>query len=41
MHLQLAREDVQDELASLDGEQLFVTSPKGMIVQGVQMEASQ
>ncbi|KAK0475322.1 hypothetical protein EDD18DRAFT_1116096 [Armillaria luteobubalina] len=41
MHLQLAQEDVQDELAGLDGDELFVTSPKDIIVQGVQMEASQ
>ncbi|KAK0493893.1 hypothetical protein EDD18DRAFT_1077920, partial [Armillaria luteobubalina] len=41
MHLQLACEDAQDELASLEGDQLYFTSPKDMIAQGVQIEASQ
>ncbi|KAK0492134.1 hypothetical protein EDD18DRAFT_1358166 [Armillaria luteobubalina] len=41
MHLQLAREDAQDELADLDGDQLFITSPKDMVAQGVQIEALQ
>ncbi|KAK0465758.1 hypothetical protein IW261DRAFT_1427079 [Armillaria novae-zelandiae] len=35
MRLQLAREDAQDELAGLDGDQLFVTSPKDMVAQDV------
>ncbi|KAK0478572.1 hypothetical protein EDD18DRAFT_1312571 [Armillaria luteobubalina] len=37
MCLQLAREDAQDE----EGDQLYIMSPKDMIVQGVQIEASQ
>ncbi|KAK0465848.1 hypothetical protein IW261DRAFT_1426997 [Armillaria novae-zelandiae] len=37
----LAREDAQDELAGLEGNQLYVMSPKDMIAQGVQIEASQ
>ncbi|KAK0477410.1 hypothetical protein IW261DRAFT_1551980 [Armillaria novae-zelandiae] len=41
MHLQLAHEDAQDELAGLEGNQLYVMSPKDMIAQGVQIEASQ
>ncbi|KAK0493830.1 hypothetical protein EDD18DRAFT_1356320 [Armillaria luteobubalina] len=41
MHLQLAQEDAQDKLAGLESDQLFVTSPKDMISQGVQIEASQ
>ncbi|KAK0186579.1 hypothetical protein F5146DRAFT_1142955 [Armillaria mellea] len=41
MHLQLAQEDVQDKLAGLEGGQLFITSPKDMILQGVQIETSQ
>ncbi|KAK0228030.1 hypothetical protein IW262DRAFT_1532140 [Armillaria fumosa] len=41
MHLQLACEDAQDELAGLEGDQLYVMSPKDMIAQGVQIEASQ
>ncbi|KAK0470911.1 hypothetical protein IW261DRAFT_1553650 [Armillaria novae-zelandiae] len=41
MRLQLARKDAQDELAGLEGDQLYVTSPKDMIAQGVQIEASQ
>ncbi|KAK0498116.1 hypothetical protein EDD18DRAFT_1350738 [Armillaria luteobubalina] len=41
MHLQLAHEDAQDELVGLNGDQLFVMSPKDMVAQGVQIEASQ
>ncbi|KAK0213555.1 hypothetical protein IW262DRAFT_1301039 [Armillaria fumosa] len=41
MCLQLACEDVQDELAGLEGDQLYVMSPKDMIAQGVQIETSQ
>ncbi|KAK0486702.1 hypothetical protein EDD18DRAFT_1311625 [Armillaria luteobubalina] len=41
MHLQLAREDAQDEMAGLDGDALHTTSPKGMISQGIQLESSQ
>ncbi|KAK0466634.1 hypothetical protein IW261DRAFT_1553911 [Armillaria novae-zelandiae] len=40
MHLQLAQEDAQDELAGLDGNELHTTSPKDMISQGIQLEAS-
>ncbi|KAK0230564.1 hypothetical protein IW262DRAFT_1478045 [Armillaria fumosa] len=41
MHLQLAREDAQDETAGLNGDVLHTTSPKGMISQGIQLESSQ
>ncbi|KAK0209439.1 hypothetical protein IW262DRAFT_1529245 [Armillaria fumosa] len=41
MHLQLAREDVQDEIAGLDGDMLHTTSPKSMISQGIQLESAQ
>ncbi|KAK0472593.1 hypothetical protein IW261DRAFT_1424183 [Armillaria novae-zelandiae] len=41
MCLQLAHKDAQDELVGLNGDQLFVTSPKDMVAQGVQIEASQ
>ncbi|KAK0477741.1 hypothetical protein EDD18DRAFT_1312696 [Armillaria luteobubalina] len=41
MHLQLAQEDAQDEMAGLDGDALHTTSPKGMISQGIQLESSQ
>ncbi|KAK0472260.1 hypothetical protein IW261DRAFT_1424482 [Armillaria novae-zelandiae] len=40
MHLQLAQEDAQDELTGLDGNELHTTSPKDMISQGIQLEAS-
>ncbi|KAK0486448.1 hypothetical protein IW261DRAFT_1416228 [Armillaria novae-zelandiae] len=40
MHLQLACKDAQDELVGLDGDQLFDTSLKDMVAQGVQIEAS-
>ncbi|PBK60798.1 hypothetical protein ARMSODRAFT_1026235 [Armillaria solidipes] len=41
MHLQLAQEDAQDELAGLNGDELHTTSPKDMISQGIQLELSQ
>ncbi|KAK0222068.1 hypothetical protein IW262DRAFT_1460349 [Armillaria fumosa] len=41
MRLQLAQEDAQDELAGLDGNKFHTTSPKDMILQGIQLEASQ
>ncbi|KAK0490076.1 hypothetical protein EDD18DRAFT_1358694 [Armillaria luteobubalina] len=41
MHLQLAREDVQDEIAGLNGDALHTTSPKSMISQGIQLKSSQ
>ncbi len=41
MRLQLAREDAQDEIAGLDGDELHTTSPKDMISQGIQLESSQ
>ncbi|KAK0470846.1 hypothetical protein IW261DRAFT_1553665 [Armillaria novae-zelandiae] len=41
MHLQLAQEDAQDEISSLDGDELHITSLKGMISQGIQLESSQ
>ncbi|KAK0482877.1 hypothetical protein EDD18DRAFT_1362407 [Armillaria luteobubalina] len=41
MHLQLAWEDAQDEMAGLDEDTLHTTLPKGMISQGIQLESSQ
>ncbi|KAK0491756.1 hypothetical protein EDD18DRAFT_1109505 [Armillaria luteobubalina] len=41
MRLQLAQEDAQDELASLDGDEFHTMSPKDMISQGIQLEGSQ
>ncbi|KAK0491728.1 hypothetical protein EDD18DRAFT_1109479 [Armillaria luteobubalina] len=41
MHLQLAQEDAQDELAGLDSDEFHTTSPKDMILQGIQLEGSQ
>ncbi|KAK0501996.1 hypothetical protein EDD18DRAFT_1100491 [Armillaria luteobubalina] len=41
MHLQLAQEDAQDEMAGLNGDTLHTTSLKGMISQGIQLESSQ
>ncbi|KAK0491901.1 hypothetical protein EDD18DRAFT_1109315 [Armillaria luteobubalina] len=41
MHLQLAQDDAQDELAGLNSDDLHTTLPKDMISQGIQLEASQ
>ncbi|KAK0482843.1 hypothetical protein EDD18DRAFT_1362378 [Armillaria luteobubalina] len=41
MHLQLAQEDAQDKLAGLDGDEFHTTLLKDMILQGIQLEASQ